>query len=198
MHRRQFVKLGLLGGAAALLPVAPAIAASRKNATPAGPVIPSFAQTLTIPPVLQPVRSDADTDYYQMTQEEARVEILSGLQTTIWGYNGSFPGPTIVARRGRQAIVTITNKLPLLGATKVAYVCGDMSTILRPFFAKEERWAWSDCRCLQRCSHVRHGAFGRRGRVGVFRPGQRNGKRPYDQRRAWCSSLVMTSASRRT
>ncbi|HEY8746056.1 MAG TPA: multicopper oxidase domain-containing protein, partial [Chloroflexota bacterium] len=132
MHRRQFMKLGLLGGAAALLPVAPAIAASRKNATPAGPVIPSFAQPLTIPPVLQPVRSDATTDYYQMTQEEAQVEILPGLKTTIWGYNGSFPGPTIVARRGRQAVLTVTNKLPLLGATKAAYVCGDLSTMPMP------------------------------------------------------------------
>jgi spore coat protein A, manganese oxidase len=130
LNRRQFVKLGLLGGAAALLPVAPAVAA-HKSAPPT-PVIPSFAQDLTIPPVLQPVRSDATTDYYQMTQEEAQVEILPGLTTTIWGYDGSFPGPTVVARRGRGAVVTVTNKLPLLGATKAAYVCGDMAGMAMP------------------------------------------------------------------
>lgn len=132
LTRRQFVKLGVLGGAAALLPAVPAVAVARKNAAPAGPVIPSFAQPLTIPPVLQPVRSDASTDYYQMTQEEAQVEILPGLKTTIWSYNGSFPGPTIMARHSRRAVVTVTNKLPLLGATKAAYVCGDMGAMAMP------------------------------------------------------------------
>jgi spore coat protein A, manganese oxidase len=131
LSRRQFVKLGVLGGAAAL-PLGAAARAASAGQVPAGPVIPSFARDLTIPPVLQPVRRDATTDYYRMTQEEAQVEILPGLKTTIWGYNGSFPGPTIMARRGRQAVVTVTNKLPLLGDTKAAYVCGDMATMPMP------------------------------------------------------------------
>lgn len=40
-----------------------------------------FARTLPIPPVLKPVRTDATTDYYQVTQRESEVEILPGLRT---------------------------------------------------------------------------------------------------------------------
>jgi spore coat protein A len=61
--------------------------------------------------VLQPERSDTSTDYYRIVQSEAFAEILPGLRTRIWGYDGSFPGPTIEARRGRTTVVTHTNGL---------------------------------------------------------------------------------------
>jgi spore coat protein A len=47
-----------------------------------------------------------------MTQQVAQAEILPGLRTAIWGYNGMFPGPTIEARRGRRIIVRLRNELP--------------------------------------------------------------------------------------
>ncbi|HEY1013105.1 MAG TPA: multicopper oxidase family protein [Herpetosiphonaceae bacterium] len=71
-----------------------------------------FKVPLPIPPVLAPVRSDADADYYEIVQRPARVAILPGLLTEIWGYNGIFPGPTIESRRGRRAVVTHRNELP--------------------------------------------------------------------------------------
>jgi spore coat protein A len=70
-----------------------------------------FAQPLRIPPVLSPVRVDADTDYYEITQKEADIEILPKIVTRVWGYEGMFPGPTIKARRGRTAVVRQTNQL---------------------------------------------------------------------------------------
>jgi spore coat protein A len=70
-----------------------------------------FHVQLPIPPLLAPVRSDATGDYYHLVQREASVEILPGIQTRIWGYNGEFPGPTIRARRGRPVFVTHTNQL---------------------------------------------------------------------------------------
>jgi spore coat protein A len=70
-----------------------------------------FRVPLPIPRVLQPERSDSSTDYYRIVQQEAFAEILPGLRTRIWGYEGSFPGPTIEARRGRTAVVTYTNRL---------------------------------------------------------------------------------------
>jgi spore coat protein A len=39
-------------------------------------------------------------------------EILPGLTTPIWGYNGTFPGPTIKARSNRRVVVRQTNALP--------------------------------------------------------------------------------------
>jgi spore coat protein A len=70
-----------------------------------------FSQLLRIPHILNPVRSDATTDYYEITQKEADVEFMPGMRTRIWGYEGMFPGPTIKARRGRAAVVRQTNLL---------------------------------------------------------------------------------------
>jgi FtsP/CotA-like multicopper oxidase with cupredoxin domain len=67
--------------------------------------------SLPIPPVLSPTRSDSAADSYEIIQREAAVEIVSGMRTRIWGYNGIFPGPTIEARRGRTIVVTHTNRL---------------------------------------------------------------------------------------
>jgi len=79
--------------------------------TPIPPNAP-FQVPLPIPPTLQPTSSDETTDYYDVTMQVGQVEILPGKLTTIWGYNGRYPGPTIVAHRGRRAIVRQTNNLP--------------------------------------------------------------------------------------
>ena len=40
-------------------------------------------------------------------------EILPGLKTEVWGYDGIFPGPTIEARRDRPVVVRQRNELPV-------------------------------------------------------------------------------------
>ena len=72
-----------------------------------------FRVPLRVPPVLEPVRSDAGADYYEMTQKIGRVEILPGLETEVWGYDGIFPGPTVEARSGRKIVVRQRNELPV-------------------------------------------------------------------------------------
>ena len=72
-----------------------------------------FRVPLPVPPVLEPVRSDAGADYYEMTQKPERVEILPGLQTEVWGYDGIFPGPTVESRSGRKIVVRQHNELPV-------------------------------------------------------------------------------------
>lgn len=79
----------------------------------AAPLPEPFGVPLPIPPVLRPVRSDATTDYYEITQRAGRAAILPGLATEIWGYNGIFPGPTIETRQGRRAVVRHRNELPI-------------------------------------------------------------------------------------
>jgi spore coat protein A len=67
---------------------------------------------LPIPPVAQPTRSDASGDYYTITQRPAVQQVVPRAEATpIEGYNGTWPGPTIVAHRGRPSIVTQTNQL---------------------------------------------------------------------------------------
>ena len=119
IHRRKFSRrevltLGLLGGAAMLLPME-RTARTRLDIAdriPESQLPKPFQVPFTRPPVLKPVRSDADTDYYQIAMKQARLEILPGKKTTIYGYNGITPGPTIKVRKGRKAVVRQINSLP--------------------------------------------------------------------------------------
>lgn len=109
------------GAATFALPLAAPAHALRKHgsraARRADPLLPDqfpplFTVPFTQPPVLQPVRRDSTTDFYEIVQRPANVEIIPGLPTTVWGYNGLVPGPTIRAARGRETVVRQINALP--------------------------------------------------------------------------------------
>jgi hypothetical protein len=87
VSRREFVALsgGVIAGAALT-------SATSRHAF-SNHLIPHFEVPLPIPRVLQPVRTDATTDYYEIVQREACVEILPGRHTTIWGYEGRSRDP---------------------------------------------------------------------------------------------------------
>ncbi len=68
---------------------------------------------LPVPPVLEPVSSDGSEDRYLITQRSGEAEIIPGLTTEVWGYEGVFPGPTIVSRSGRRTVVEHRNELPV-------------------------------------------------------------------------------------
>ena len=118
--RREALKFAAIAGSSILLPIGllrRSFAASHASPKveppePVSPKTPRFQVPLPIMPVLRPVHSDATTDYYAIRQQKAQVEILPGLSTTIWGYNGQFPGPTIKSRVGRQTHITQINNLP--------------------------------------------------------------------------------------
>lgn len=74
---------------------------------------PAFTSPLTIPPVARPVASSAQADIHRMTQRAATAEILPGLRTELWTYDGTFPGPTIESTRGRSVHITQINELPV-------------------------------------------------------------------------------------
>jgi spore coat protein A, manganese oxidase len=91
---------------------------SRSSET--GLVLPSraplpvpFLRSLPIPAVPAPGRHPdyPDADYYQITQQTGSQEILPGLRTRVWGFNGTFPGPTIISRTGRRTVVRHINRL---------------------------------------------------------------------------------------
>ncbi|HEX5254562.1 MAG TPA: multicopper oxidase family protein [Mycobacterium sp.] len=77
------------------------------------PLPPRYRAPLPIPDQLAPVASDATTDYYAITQRAADLAILPGLTTHAWTYGGTFPGPTIVSRSGRRAVIRHHNALPV-------------------------------------------------------------------------------------
>ncbi len=116
MKRRDVLRLA--GGAVALPLVAgcgpdfgPSSTGLRLHSAARVPA--PFRAPLPVPPVLKPVRTDATTDYYELTEQVGDAHILPGLTTRIWGYNGIFPGPTLVTRRGRRVVVRHRNELPV-------------------------------------------------------------------------------------
>lgn len=97
--------MGAVTGAAVALPL-------DKMAVLAGPGrVRPFRVPLAIPPLMKPVRRDDGRDYYEVAMRKARVEILPGQRTRVWGFDGRFPGPTIKARRGREIVIRRRNEL---------------------------------------------------------------------------------------
>lgn len=116
LSRRQLIKLGLASGAAIALPAeAFAWGSSGSGGTTygnGGTGVTAFSLPLALPSVLQPSSTDATTDYYTLTHTVAQQQIIPGKLTTIWGYNGQYPGPTIKARVGRKVVINQINNLP--------------------------------------------------------------------------------------
>lgn len=116
--RREAIKLGLVGGGTLLSPFGfPDLAQAQFS-----PQIPRFKQSFRIPDELKPVRSgitkdvngkDTPTDYYQIVMKKCQVDILPGLKTDVWSYNGSIPGPTIRQNRDRLSVVRFINNLDI-------------------------------------------------------------------------------------
>jgi spore coat protein A len=114
--RRRLLGLAAGTGTAAAIGFAvPWLSASAET----GRLLPSevplpdpFTAPLPIPPVLEP-QSVGGVDRYEVTQRSALVEVIPGVATEIWGYDGRFPGPTIISRRGRPAVVRHHNHLPV-------------------------------------------------------------------------------------
>jgi spore coat protein A len=72
-----------------------------------------FTVPLPIPPQAIPSRSGPDGEVYDLTARPATVELLPGVRTPVWGYDGRFPGPTILARRDRPVLVRLRTELPV-------------------------------------------------------------------------------------
>ena len=100
----------LLLACAALLSLTVA-ARGRDSVKAPRPPRAAFQVPLPILPVLAPTSTDLTTDYYDITMQVGQKQILSGRLTTIWGYNGLYPGPTIMATRGRTVVVRQLNNL---------------------------------------------------------------------------------------
>lgn len=111
--RRDALKFGVFGAAALALPLERVVDAKEASDRLATRRLPRpYTTPFTVPPVLSPVRRTATTDYYVVTQQPLTAEIIPGLPTEMWGYNGLVPGPTIKTRRGKEAVVRQINGLP--------------------------------------------------------------------------------------
>ncbi|MEU4570935.1 multicopper oxidase family protein [Nonomuraea sp. NPDC023979] len=113
LSRRRALQLFGLGAVAAALPGCSLLEGTPQPQllTSTAPLPKPYAVPLPVPEIAKPSRTTAGVDYYDLTPRAADVEILPGMKTRIWGYGGSFPGPTIEARAGRRTVVRLANEL---------------------------------------------------------------------------------------
>ena len=116
LSRRDLVKLSVLGGAAVALPLERSVsgASALTNRIASSRLPAPFTTPFAVPPLISPVRSDeaTGTDFYRITMKPTLVEIVPGLSTQMWGYNGLVPGPTFRIQQGRKTVVRQINNLP--------------------------------------------------------------------------------------
>ncbi len=111
--RRRFLRNGLYAGGAALLPAGLLSGNAYGRSALLNPLTqPKFVNLLPVPPVLDARRGGAYT--IPVTQIRKSFGLVAGddeLKSAAWGYLGSSPGPTIIARRGRPIDMSWSNRL---------------------------------------------------------------------------------------
>lgn len=115
LSRRRFI--GVLGaGAAAGLAMSACgtVTTERSGALLASrlPLPRRFAVPLPLPDTIEPTG-----DAIELIQRVASTQIIPGMRTEVWGYNGTFPGPTLELRSGRPTALRVTNELPVPTST---------------------------------------------------------------------------------
>ncbi|RVX38477.1 multicopper oxidase [Nonomuraea polychroma] len=112
VSRRAF--LGVLGGAGLAAAGCGALAETSGQLLASRLPLPRpFTVPLPVPDVVRPARPGR----YEVTQRVARVEIVPGTTTEVWGYGGTFPGPTFELRCGEPVTVAVRNELPVPTST---------------------------------------------------------------------------------
>jgi FtsP/CotA-like multicopper oxidase with cupredoxin domain len=162
--RRDVLKIGGLGALGALgvtsLPLGSGLAAKERSSLPAALMQP-FRARFAKPPFLRPYRTARDTDgelvdFFTVTERAGRVQIFPGLTTTVFGYDGIAPGPTLKTMKGRRAVLRVRNHLPdvnplfgadfstsvhLHGSSSMPQFDGYASDLTPPGFFKEYAYA---------------------------------------------------------
>lgn len=113
--RRDFLKAGAVAGAAVMLPwgcgSSGGVGKTYPDSIPDN--ITKYIDPLPLPLVLQPARFVDGGPYYEVLMSECRQQLHSQFPlTTLWGYNGMYPGPTIETRKNQKIKVEWINNLP--------------------------------------------------------------------------------------
>ena len=71
-----------------------------------------FVDPLPIPSILEPIRRKKDRSHYEVTMSQFKQKLHSELnETMVWGYEGTYPGPTFEVNRGECVHVTWKNNI---------------------------------------------------------------------------------------
>ena len=114
--RRDALQRGM-GSFALLCALEPSALTAKRTTTSAGKraaraaALAPFEAELRVPPELVPVSSSPAGDVYEVAIREGQAEIMPGVPTPIYGYEGLYPGPTIRARKGSSTVVRVRNQV---------------------------------------------------------------------------------------
>jgi FtsP/CotA-like multicopper oxidase with cupredoxin domain len=123
--RREALQLGVVGalGVAGLGTLEASALAEKgepSNLAPRNRPVP-FRALFMRPPELLPYETGIDeeeggpVEKFAVTGQFGQLHILPGLTTTVAGYNGIFPGPTIRVQRGVRTQLRVRNAFPRAG-----------------------------------------------------------------------------------
>lgn len=118
LSRRGFIaatsSAGALGLAGCTGPTGRTASPSQGPSTAhASPDLERWVQDVPRPGVIEPVGTKNGNPYYEVEMREVEQTIHPDLPpTTVWGYDGQYPGPTIEARQGDPVVVRWKNALP--------------------------------------------------------------------------------------
>jgi spore coat protein A, manganese oxidase len=112
LNRRQLLHRGLYTAAGlSLSKGVPVVGQAMASPAPvrSGVRLTRYVDPLPIPPVLHVT----DDQPVEVTMRQFQQKVHRDLPpTTVWGYNGTWPGPTIEAKAGQPANINWTSKLP--------------------------------------------------------------------------------------
>lgn len=76
-------------------------------------ILSKFVDELPIPPILKPRWKDQFYTYYEVNMTEFSQSLHSQLNnSTVWGYENGYPGPTIEVESGEKVFIKWINNLP--------------------------------------------------------------------------------------
>ena len=108
LSRRDMLKVSAVGAGALVLPFERVVRAKDASDIAANKVPKPYTQPFKTPPVYDMTGGGTRT----ITQKSATVQILPGVNTEIFGYDGMTPGPTIKVRKGVPVKLEVKNELP--------------------------------------------------------------------------------------
>ncbi|MBD8044940.1 multicopper oxidase domain-containing protein [Arthrobacter sp. Sa2BUA2] len=88
-----------------------ALAGCVPSAPPLEQATTAFDRPLPIPPLAESRLMDG-TRTFSLDAQEGSSELVAGLQTPTWGFNGPVLGPTLRAQAGERIAVEVANNLP--------------------------------------------------------------------------------------
>jgi spore coat protein A len=113
------MKSSLIAGAGLMLP----LRWNLGSVFASGSSLQPFVDPLPLPGVLQPQFGVAPgAAYYEIGMSQFTQKLHRDLDPTLlWGYNGTYPGPTIEAKVGQRAVVKWINNLPTTHLLPIDY-----------------------------------------------------------------------------